>query len=96
MIDSNRAQEQKTLRYSLKQRRMKRWDELITKRAGANTDNSLLCQFYPESTRQIIRQVEAEALTERGRKLTEVRQTILKVQPAGDGFEFVVLDFNYR
>ena len=96
MIDSNRAQEQKTLRYSLKQRRMKRWDELITKRAGANTDNSLLCQFYPESTRQIIRQVEAEALAERGRKLTEVRQTILKVQPAGDGFEFVVLDFNYR
>lgn len=96
LIDSNREQEQKTLRFSHKQRRMKRWDQVIGKRAGANTDNSLLCQFYPESTRKIIRQVEAQALAEKGRKLSDVRQTILKVQPAGNGFEFVVLDFNYR
>lgn len=96
LINSNREQEQKTLRFSHKQRRMKRWDQVIGKRAGANTDSSLLCQFYPESTRQIIRQVEAEALAEKGRKLSDVRQTILKVQPTGDGFEFVVLDFNYR
>ena len=96
LINSNREQEQKTLRFSHKQRRMKRWDEVIGKRAGANTDNSLLCQFYPESVRQIIRRVEAEALAEKGRKLSDVRQTILKVQPSADGFEFVVLDFNYR
>ena len=69
---------------------------MIGKRAGANIDSSLLCQFYPESVRQIIRRVEAEALAEKGRKLSDVRQTILKVQPAGNGFEFVVLDFNYR
>lgn len=96
MIDSDRQQERNTLRFAHKQRRMKRWDELISKRAGASTENSLLCQFYPGSTRRIIRQVEAEALAQRGRNLSEVRQTILKVQPTGNGFEFVVLDFNYR
>ena len=96
VIESDREKEQETLRFSHKQRRMKRWDEVICKRAGANIDSSLLCQFYPESTRKIIRQVEAEALAEKGRKLSDVRQTILKVQPSGDGFQFVVLDFNYR
>ena len=96
LINSNRDQEQKTLRFSHKQQRMKRWDQVIGKRAGANTDRALLCQFYPESVRQTIRRVEAEALAEKGRKLSDVRQTILKVQPASSGFEFVVLDFNYR
>ena len=96
LIESDREKEQKSLRFSHKQRRMKRWDEVLSKRAGANIDSSILCQFYPESTRKIIRQVEAEALAEKGRKLSDVRQTILKIQPAGDGFEFVVLDFNYR
>ena len=95
-INSSRKQEQKTLRFSHKQRRMKRWDQVIGKRVGIDTDKTLICQFYPESTRQIIRRVEAEALAEKGRKLSEVRQTIMKVQPAGNGFEFVVLDFNYR
>jgi len=93
---SNRQQENQTLRFSHRKLTMKRWDKSICQQLDLDTQNSLLCQFYPESTREIIRRAEAEALAEKGRKLSDVRQTILKVQPSGGGFEFVVLDFNYH
>ena len=94
--ESDRLQESETLRFSHKKRGMRRWDESLCRRTGVDLSDSSICQFYPESTRKIIRQVEAEALAEKGRKLSDVRQTILKVQPSGDGFQFIVLDFNYR
>ena len=93
---SDRQQETQTLRFSHRKQAMKRWDQAICREAGVDTTNSLLCQFYPESTREIIRQVEAETLARKGRKLSDIGQTILKVQLSGNGFEFVVLDFNYR
>jgi len=96
VIKSDRDNEQETLRFSHKQRRMRRWDQVISKRAGVDVDGAGLSQCYPDSTRAIIRRAEAEALADKGRKLSDVRQTILKVQPSGGGFEFVVLDFNYR
>ena len=59
----------------------------------ANTAQS---QFYPESARAIIRQAEAEALDKAGRELKDVRNTILKVVPGGEGYQFLVLDILYR
>jgi hypothetical protein len=77
VINSDREKEDKTLRFTHKKRRMKRWDQVLAKRAGSDTSEAFLCQFYPESTRAKIRLVEATALAEAGRKLSEVRQTIL-------------------
>lgn len=95
-VKSDRAREDKTLRFSHKKALMKRWDQELCKRAGVDLSNTITAQFYPESTRQEIRQVEAAALAERGRELREVRNTILKVEPGGSGYIFTVTDIVYR
>lgn len=96
VIQSNRTNELKTLRFMHKKPQMQRWDQTLATRQGVPLDDCLTCQFYPEATRQIIRQVEAQALEGTGKKLIEVRNTILKVIPTGSGFEFKVLDILYR
>ena len=99
VIQSSREEENnsKSLRFMHKERRMIRWDEEIARRAGVNLEpDGVTCQFYPASTRQIIRRVEAEALQAAGRELRNVRNTYLKVEPSGNGFVFRVVDILYR
>lgn len=96
VVKTNRELENKTLRFQHKKPRMRRWDEELCRRAGIDLSNTSQSQFYPESTRQLIRQAEAAALANAGRELKEVRNTILKVVSNGNGFEFTVLDLLYR
>ena len=93
---TTRERENLTLRFQHKKPRMRRWDEELCKRAGIDLSNTIQSQFYGESTRNIIRQAEAAALAKAGRELKQVRNTILKVVPSGDGYEFAVLDILYR
>ena len=43
-----------------------------------------------------MRAVEAKALEGTGKKVVDVRNTVFKVVPADDGFEFTVVDIIYR
>jgi hypothetical protein len=96
VIQTDREKEKLTLRFAHKKQRMKRWDEELSRRNGVNLSNTITNQFYPESTRQIIRQAEAAALQQAGRELRQVRNTIFKVEPGGSGFVFTVVDILYR
>lgn len=93
---TNRERENQTLRFQHKKPRMRRWDEELCKRAGIDLSNTIQSQFYAESTRNLIRQAEAAALAKAGRKLNQVRNTIFKVVPQGNGYEFSVIDILYR
>lgn len=97
LSNSSRDAEAKTLRFMHKQQKMIRWDQTIAKRAGAQLDNAITCQFYPESTRQVIRAAEAQALQEAGRTVPDLRNTILKLEAAASGgYQFTVVDLLYR
>lgn len=96
VIKTNRTQESSTLRFMHQQRRMQRWDQTLAKRAGVDPKDAIMVQFYPEATRVLIRTAEAMKLQEEGKKLPDVRQTVLKVEPDGDGFKFVVVEIFYR
>lgn len=96
VVKTDRERENKTLRFAHKKIRMQRWDQQLCKRAGVDLTNTIQAQFYSEEARTQIRQIEAAALEGTGRTLVEVRNTILKVVPIGDGFEFVVIDILYR
>ena len=96
VIKTSREKENKTLRFQHKKQRMRGWDKELAKRAGVDLSNTIESQFYPESTRVIIRQAEAAALAPTGRTLNEVRNTIFKVEPGGNGYVFTVVDFLYR
>ena len=93
---TSRERENKSLRFTHEKIRMRRWDQELCKRAGVDLANTVQAQFYPEATRVIIRGVEAAALEGTGRTLNQVKNTILKVVPVGNGYEFVVIDILYR
>ncbi|MEM7785705.1 MAG: hypothetical protein AAF623_20330 [Planctomycetota bacterium] len=94
---TDRASENRTLRFTHQKMRMKRWDVEIAKRAGVDMTNAAACQFYPESTRAVLRQAEAQFLASKGRELIEVRNTIFDLESDGSGgFQFTVTDVLYR
>lgn len=82
---TSRANENKTLRFAHVKQRMKKWDQILCKRAGAPLDNTALVQFYPEDTRQYIRQQEANFLAAAGRELKDVKKTMIKVEKGEAG-----------
>ena len=96
VIKTNRERENDTLRFHHEKIRMRRWDSELCKRSGVDLSNTVQAQFYPEETRAIIRRVEQAALEGTGRTLNQVKNTILKVVPGGDGYEFIVVEILYR
>lgn len=97
VISSSRDEEQKTLRFMHKERRMTRWDEELVKRSGISLEpDGISCQFYPDSTRQLLRNLEGAALQTEGRELKNVRNTYFKIEPDGGGFAFKVVQIVYR
>ncbi len=93
---TNREMENETVRFMHKKPRMRRWDQTSAKRQGINLENTIVAQFYPEKTRALMRSIEAKALEGTGKKVVDVRNTVFKVVPADNGFEFTVVDIIYR
>ena len=77
-------------------RRLRRWDEILVKQNNLPLDGAFTVQFYPENTRQILRQIEGQYLAKIGRQLKDVRRTFFKVIPSGSGFEFKLTEMNFR
>jgi len=96
VTESSQQAEAKTLRFMHKKQKMLRWDQTLASRAGAPIENTITCQFYPEATRQIIRNIEGAALRDAGRVVKDVRNTILKLENGPGGFTFTVIDLLYR
>ena len=93
---TSREAENDTLRFMHKKLRMQRWDQILARRQGVDLDDTIIAQFYPEATRKLIRQAENEALQDTGKQITDVRNTIFKVEPNEGGYVFKVVDILYR
>jgi hypothetical protein len=97
VIQSSREEEKKTLRYMHREARMKRWDDELARRANISLEpDGLTCQFYPDGTRQILREIEAAALVEAKRSLIDVRNTYFKLEPTANGFAYRVVQILYK
>lgn len=97
VIPSSRAEEKQTLRFMHREARMKRWDDELARRANISLEpGGMTCQFYPEETRRVLREIEAAALQEASRKLIDVRNTYFKLEPAAEGYTFRVVQVLYR
>ena len=93
---TNRDAEDDAVHFMHKKPRMRRWDQTLARRQGIEMENTIVAQFYPEKTRAVMRQIEAKALEGTGKNVIDVRNTIFKVVPDGDGFVFTVVDIIYR
>ena len=96
VINSNRKMESKNLYFVHKKQRFLAWDRLLSEQSGIDINSSLTVQFYPEKTRQIIREVEAAKLVEVGKVLADVKNTVLKVVPDGSNYKLEVTELIYR
>ena len=95
IINSNRKTEEKSLYFVHKKQRFLAWDRVLAGEAGIDTNKALTVQFYPEETRQLIRIAEDKKLKEFGKELGDVKNTIMKVVPSGNGYKFEITDFIY-
>ena len=96
VISSDRKTEAKNIYFVHKKQRFLAWDRALAERAAIDTKAALTVLFYNDQTRQIIRVVEATKLKELGKTLADVKNTIFKVVPSGNGYKFEVTDIIYR
>ena len=94
--DRKTETEAKNIYFVHKKQRFLAWDRSLAERAGIDTNAALTVLFYNDQTRQIIRTVEAQKLQEFGKKLADVKNTIFKVVPSGNGYKFEVTEIIYR
>lgn len=96
IVNSSRAEEKKSLYFVPVKLRLRRWDEQLVKQNGQSMNGAFAVQFYPNPTRNQLRQVEIEHLTKIGRQLREVRRTVFNIVPDGAGFKFQLKEMNFR
>lgn len=76
--------------------RLKRWDQNKVVAGGGDLDNKIVVQFYPPAVRETLLRLEQAVYLADGKDLTEVRQTLFRCRPAGNGYEYYVEDLKYR
>jgi len=96
VVSSDRKTEAKNIYFVHKKQRFLAWDRALAERAGIDTNAALTVLFYNDQTRQIIRTVEATRLSELGKTLADVKNTVFKVVPSGNGYKFEVTEIIYR
>lgn len=96
VINSSRASEEKVLYFGHQKPKLRQWDERLLRKANVPYSNSLVVQFYPESTRVILRGLEKQRLEQNQRNLKQVKNTIFRLQTGTKGPEFIVVDQIYR
>ena len=96
VVSSDRKTEAKNIYFVHKKQRFLAWDRALAERAGIDTNEALTVLFYNDQTRGILRTVEDTKLKELGKTLADVKNTIFKVVPAGNGYKFEVTEIIYR
>jgi hypothetical protein len=74
--------------------RFKDQDRALLSRAGVNTTGRVICQFYPPALEDQLAVLEQQQMN--NRPLKDVKRTVFGVRPAGRGYEFFVVEIQWR
>ncbi|MDG2383592.1 MAG: hypothetical protein P8N76_18110 [Pirellulaceae bacterium] len=74
--------------------RLKQQDITLLQQAGVTTAGRVVCQFYPKDIENQLAVLEKQQMGSRA--LRDVKRTVFGVRPAGRGFEFYVIEIDYR
>jgi hypothetical protein len=96
VINSTRASEEKVLYFGHQKPKLRQWDERLLRKSNIPYEKSLVVQFYPDSTREILRGLEKQRMEQNQKNLKQIKNTIFKLQTGGKGPEFIVVDQIYR
>lgn len=76
---------------------LKRFDRELLERAGINTHNRMLLQFYPQRIEDQLAWTEMAHAKQRGHsRVQEILRTFFGVRPIERGYEFYVMDQLFR
>ena len=70
------------------------FDRQLAERAGIADKGQIILQFYPPKTQAVLYDLEQKRAG--GRKPEQIRHTVFRVTPSGEGFEFSVEEQSYR
>lgn len=97
VTETNRTEQDKALYFAHSKLRLKKWDQEISRKAGLDTNDALMVQFYSENARFAIAKAEDDYLKSVGRELRDVRRTNIKVEADGSGgFVFTIVGCDFR
>jgi hypothetical protein len=91
---SGRGDEEKRLYMTWRSGRLQDIDRELLDRAGVATQGRLVVQFYPPQVEQTLARLERERAGRRS--LKEIRKTVFGVRSGGRGYDFYVIDQEYR
>ncbi len=91
---SPEGQEDKRLYFVWQGGRFQQQDRALLTQAGINPQGRITCQFFSPELENSLALLEQKQLG--GRPLKQVRRTVFAVRPAGQGFEFYVLEIQAR
>ena len=74
--------------------KLKQQDQALLQQAGVSTTGRVVCQFYPKLIENQLAVLEKQKLG--SRPLRDVKRTVFGVRPAGRGYEFYVVEIDYR
>jgi hypothetical protein len=75
---------------------LQKFDRQLLGRAGINSNNRLVLQFYPEEVEDQLAWIEKENADKQGKTLPEYRKTVFGVEGAGSGWKFTVMEQRFR
>ncbi len=76
--------------------KVKQFDQNFARQAGINPSGKILVQFYPPETAQMLAGLEAAEAQTRGIEIKNIRRTVFKVRPKGNGYEYYVADMQQK
>ena len=76
--------------------RLRRWESNKLASAGVELRGKIIVQFYSESLRAALRALELEACLEKENDISHVRQTVFRIRPHEDGYEFYVYKITFE
>ena len=98
-IQTARSAEGKSLYFVHEKLQLRRWDEYFVKKNGVpfSKSDQFTVQFYPDATRSLLRQIEAQYLAEKGIQLSDVLKTRFKVIDEGDSsYTFRIVSIDHK
>lgn len=70
--------------------------QLLEKKGRMTVGNGLILHFYPQSTIQLIGQLEADTAKADGKKVSQIVRSYFGVRPDGGGYKFVITKIVYE
>jgi len=95
VVHSNRSLEAESTYFVPLDEAAKRFDRKLIRMASLDQPNTLIVHFYPNSTLNLLRDVEHKSLPN-GKKIEHVEQTSFQLIPRGSGFDVRVERFEFK